>query len=189
MTKTANKTPPFFVILPFVVFVMVLSLVTYAYTKVRRMVAQGDNYLVSNPELAIEKYAEAKEIRPFLYSQTTIDQKIGEAHNLIAVQNKKPNLIVLFKHTATQVEIDALVTQLSLVTNFSRIESRSKVEMYENYHEILDGDGASDLFSFVKPDDFPATLELYLTDSTHTVKVKSIAESKVFVDSVIEVEK
>jgi hypothetical protein len=160
---------------------LVASLLTQATKKIH----EGDSFLYSGKvSRAIESYELAQKLWPFLYSDSQLNQKIQQAKEVKGWIESAPALTIFFRGQASESEIQTLQQEIKSITGVKEVKYVSRENAFQIYAEKNKDN--PDLVKMISPDLFPASLEVYLNDSSIIEKISQVAKGKSIVAEVVK---
>lgn len=166
---------------------IVLGLLLFAFAMYEqrsdsmKLVDYGDRLLLNrDPYQALEKYQQAQKRWPFLLSDRYLKQQITLASN----QSTKPAVIIFLRDHASQNDIDSLVSEIKHNQGIQRVKLISKEEALQIYKEGNKNNPT--LLELVTANILPASIEVYLSDTSARDKVAELAKNRPFVEEIIK---
>ncbi len=163
-----------------VLWLIVIGTALYNQNKnAMRLIAEGDILRFEDPQQSLEKYRLAQERWLLLRYNKDFQKKMSAAESLAI----KP-LVIYLKDTATQSEIDELITDIKKLQGIRKVDFISKDRALEIYKDQYKAQPA--LLGLVTADILPAYLEVYLNDSSIRESVVTLSKSKKYVEEVVK---
>lgn len=166
---------------------IVLGLLLFAFamyeqrSDAMKLVDEGDLLLMNrDPYQALEKYQQAQKRWPFLRSDRYLKQQI----TLVSNQSTKPAVIIFLRDHASQNDIDSLVSEIKQSQGIQRVKFISKEEALQIYKERNKNNPT--LLELVTANILPASIDVYLSDTSARDKVAELAKNKPFVEEIIK---
>ena len=160
-------------------------LVAFLLTQATKRITEGDLFLYSGKlSQAIENYELAQKLWPFLYRDSQLNQKIKQAKDAEERIKNAPALTIFFKNDASVTEIQTLGQEIKNMTGVRETKYISKEDAFKIYAEQNKNDPI--LLEMVTANIFPASVEIYLSDSSIKEKLSQILKAKVIVDEVVK---
>jgi hypothetical protein len=160
-------------------------LVAFLLTQATKKITEGDTFLYSGKfSQAAENYELAQKLWPFLYRDSQLNQKIQEVKDAEEQIKNAPALRIFFKSGISESEIQAFEQEVKNIAGVTEVKYVSKKDAFKIYAEQNKDD--PELVKSVSPNIFPASLEIYLSDSSIKERVSQIAKTKSIVDEVIK---
>ena len=144
----------------------------------------GDSLLMSKPTQALEKYYEAQRKWPLLRFDKELQSQIEIAKQGKEKTKEKVAVTLFLKDGVTESNTQSLIKEIREIAGVRKVNLISKEDAFDRYKEKNKDEPL--LLEFVTPDILPTSIEVFLDDLSVKSTVTQIANSKTFVEDIIE---